>query len=703
MRQTWSSGSTTLIGFLSALVVFSLVFATVLEFSLGTRSRDLGRAEAVNHDAQAVNLADLLFLYPGTGWYPAMACDADTLDVAQIVPDAVGQFALGEERCGQASNLDRSLNNISYEKLQRLVGAQLDADPGNGLVDYAEARRSLGLEGHGVDFHIRTWPLLPGVAELLRNGYKDPNLRPLYVGDYEFVTKSDQKKVPVLVQHTKGVQDNGVDSATLWVNVTNNGTVPTMFSVRFTVATQRPIEVEEHTPLLPVEATFNATLTVNKTKDWKWKDDAKREFDYLIRDKSQTVGQGTVSMAGLSMAHSGDRKILTAGMDKLVWVLQSGSVNPSVTYDNMFGDGGSTGQYSSWSLELRNASTNALVAVVPSGQMESKGGSKVFTLTSAGSYKVVLKGGDGWTAATDRFDVVAAEPDLFTPASVDAGWVPQAPVPVEVGYLAALVSHFDAGVYDLAYNDTLLPYVPGGDVLPDDNKVLADLFPGLLTAGKGQGTLANYNVLVMGSNVNHESLTSGNIKGPVEDFVEAGGLLIVQDSMDQSVHWLEPLFHVAIDSAGGGVSVPDTDHPLLNVPNRLDYAAFDTHGSVWEFNRQEDANHFTHVITEAAGDVLAVSDPGEFGKGRVILTSWQAYDMVPGPDAGCTAGSYAPSCPGLAVFNNMLTIAYHGLYIDYGPPIPAGAPVSAQSRILTLFHPELHEEVELYALVYVFG
>lgn len=698
MGRMDEEGGSPLIGFIGALFVFSLVFAAVIEYSLMGQGQREQVEDKANLAALAVNLANLVLLTPGRGWYGPAGCDSGSLDSSDFAPDQVQRFALGEEPCAVGASHEAHINNLSYDKVQSLFGAGVEGDPTNAKLDYEEARDSLGLTQSGVDFHVRAWPILPTIEELLRTGQKDPNLRPLFIGDYE---RRQGGEVPtVLVQHSAGLEDR-TNVALLWVNVTNNGTEPTLFSVRFAIPLKHDVVVEEHTPLLAPGESFNVSFSANKTSDWEWKANAAPRFDYLVRDISQTLGEGSVSLASISTtAPSPARRILTAEMDQLVWVMDDDSVSVSTTYDVLKGDGASNVNYNGWSLEVRNRTTDEIVA--SSSTLNANGGSKSFSLTQLGDYDLVLNGGVDWVANLDSFSVVADNPQPFTPASGTGAWVPEPPVATEAGYLDLVIEQFDFGVFHSDYANASVPYVGGGDILPDDNQVLADELPLRLRNATGDGSTFLYNTLVVGSNVDHNTLTSGNVKYPIRDWVRAGGNLVVFGSADQSVQWLQPLFHVAIDTAGGGLSVPDQNHPILNVPNELDFAAFDNQDLAWEFHTPDAATHFTHVVLQGDDDVLAVSDPGEFGSGRIILSSWRPYDLVPGPESGCGDTPPGSNCQGLLFMDNLVTLSYHGLYVDYGPTLPDNRPVGSQSRIVTLWHPELKESVELFVVVHAF-
>lgn len=128
-------------------------------------------ADAAKLEVQAGGLIDLLFT-PG---YTAGGVPWDPADL----PDA-GAPDLSAEGLGRPGLLDLD-GGVSYEKMQFLAQAPKAADGADGLVSYAEASRSLGLEG--MDFHVRTWPTLPDTVRLLEAGRRhDNDLGIVYVG-----------------------------------------------------------------------------------------------------------------------------------------------------------------------------------------------------------------------------------------------------------------------------------------------------------------------------------------------------------------------------------------------------------------------------------------------------------------------------------------------------------------------------------------
>ncbi len=204
-----------------------------------------------------------------------------------------------------------------------------------------------------------------------------------------------------------------------------------------------------------------------------------------------------------------------------------------------------------------------------------------------------------------------------------------------------------------------------GDVYPDNkqylNTVLADRLP-------------EYDLLVIGSTVAHNTLTSNAVKDAVRDWVMAGGTLFVFGSESNNFQWLQPLFHVGTSTVNSAPAAPDVSHPLLHEPHELDWTSYDHHGLGWDLPSQG-ANavydEFQHIITTDGDDVLTVSNEGTFGTGRVFLTTYRPSEV----------SSLLSHDEATNLVHNMVLFSDRShLYLDYGPTPPDGAAVSAAVR-----------------------
>lgn len=207
-----------------------------------------------------------------------------------------------------------------------------------------------------------------------------------------------------------------------------------------------------------------------------------------------------------------------------------------------------------------------------------------------------------------------------------------------------------------------LPYL-AGDVYPDDKQYLSNVLP---------GRLAQYDILIVGGNVDHNSLTANAVKDGIRDWTLAGGTLVVLGSNSQAYQWLQPLFQTGVATVNGAALAPDVAHPLLKEPNELNWMSYDSHNRGWDIKSQGSGAHyddFTHVIVQGGEDVLAVSKDGAFGSGRILLTTYLPQEFLGGIGEAQD------------FFENVVLFADHDdLYLEYGPTAPPNTAVSMAVR-----------------------
>jgi hypothetical protein len=693
-RPLGDTASSQLIGFLVGVSVFAATLGYVVLVSVD-QDQGAGQAERSDLNQKAVSLSHLLIDSQGEGWYAGAACVAGQESATNFTPDAIVRFGIGSELCAPVGS--RVPSNLSYEKIRDMQRALMAADGANGHADYAEARSALGLDAANLDFHIRTRPVLASVIQLLQQGRQDPNLRALYVGDYESAAGPSLQ-----VAHTSGFTSNGT-TANVWVRIQNDGLTTTLFEVSFTLHLSKgDITLTRHTPVVLPGGTYNVSIAIPKSSGFSW---ATTSIDYLVSDPSQVVAQGTISAAGVSMTAATAKKIYEVHSGKLEYVLTGGSIQPKIYYSAWNADG-STASVSGWKLEVYNA----LGLLVGSDLSLHSRGWESFTLTSPTAHSVRLKDSLGGLLAQETVTALTLPAVGYNPLGGPVAYAPQAPVLPEAGFLAAILKQFDPYVYSAGYSHPSLGYQAGGDIYPDIKAAMNDDLPKALLDDKGTPspnddvpTLSRYNVVVVGSNVNHNVMTSAAAKNAIRDWVLAGGTLIVFGSQQQAVQWLQPIFHLSIESASGGISTPDANHPVLSVPNSLDYLSYSSHNASWDFTRQEDEDRFTHVLIQGDTDLLALSEDGAFGDGNVLLTGFQPYDLFDGAEpTDCAINPPGPGCAPIALIHNLVTQAYRGLFLDYGPPVPYDRNQGVSARVATVYHPELGEHVSLFVQVYVF-
>lgn len=263
--------------------------------------------------------------------------------------------------------------------------------------------------------------------------------------------------------------------------------------------------------------------------------------------------------------------------------------------------------------------------------------------------------------------------------------------------LAALGVNFTNAVHLTAAAPTIavpLPLLPdppllnylglslvAGDVYPDNGTYLSAVLP---------SRLAGYDIVVIGSSVRHQSLEPNTVKSALADWVVDGGTLVVLGSDEQNSAWLNPLFQAAVRNVNGGPFAPDVAHPMLLEPNDLDWESYDNEERGWDLQTTGSGAHyedFTHVVTVGDQDILAVSNDGTFGAGRVVITTYQPGDIS--EEQGQEQAE--------AFFENIFLYTENGrLYLEYGPTIPFGVEVVTAVRQSSLWDSSLgHVPVRL--------
>lgn len=687
-RLIGHDGTASVMALLVATGIFAVTFGVVIQTSLNA-SKATGSPKSASFEAGADRLAETIF-GAGVGWYSSLSCTDGHPDPADMQGDSLGRLGMGREPCPGARN---GALDLSFDKLQNLNNGLRDADGANGFVDYAEARESLRLTDE--DFHIRSWPVVADVRTMLETGARDPNERVAYIGAYTTLVGGGEQEYQV--QMTCGKTD-GATSIDLWVDITNNGTTPASFEAEFEIHLEDgDVEFPKHTSVLLPGATTRVIAKVTKTADWDWGANTPK-FAVEVSDVVRGLGECEASLAGVTMTAATTTPLIVVHAERLETLLSGGSATPKVYYTQFAGNGVQSA-YSAGSLQIQNLLG---LPVATDASLHSRGWES-FTLTLPLAYQAVLKSALGVEIFRDTLNVLTTTAGSFTPTGPVSGYTPEDGVVPESAYVAALVAAFDPHVYSATYSSLPMTYAAGGDVYPDLKGVLNNDLAGYLTDADGDATLANYNILVVGSDADHNAMTSAAAKQTIRDWVYAGGFLMVMGSEQQAVNWLQPIFHAAISSASSPLVTPDTTHPLLHTPNDLEYQSFDDQGRAWSYNTPETADHFTHVIASGSEDVLAVSTTGVFGKGRVLLTSYEPWDIGgSGATGDCDPAAIVASCQALQLIHNFLTFSYRELYLDYGPPIPSQGHIGAVERIATVWHPELGRQVELVVLVYVF-
>ncbi|HVL87510.1 MAG TPA: hypothetical protein VM681_05845 [Candidatus Thermoplasmatota archaeon] len=632
-----TKAASALVGLVVALAVYSIAMMFLL-----TEQQDLSRPPETLAplSAQARTALDLIVERPGV---------ASTGGDWSQDPDAMTRFGLASQVAGL----------LDVEKLRLLKRGDWQALP-NGVPDYAEIRSALGLPDHG-GFHLRTAPVAAGLD--------DPAFTPLrgipvaYVGDFQEVHGGGNRRT---VNASASMADLGTH-VRVDVTIHNNGTQATVFQYAVEVPLRNATASQtQNTRLLLPDQAATVSFRLYRATNWAWADAAERNVTIRISDVDDLVGTLKVQLP-LDM-----RTGALSGNDiGMLWIDAATVVHDAGTKATFYfgaqaGDGKDKNNVPV-TVELWNADTGSLVQSWSGGSVKTGSNAKVTTSANvaAGNYTLGIRNSDGSILGNDTIHASATEVAKFTPGAGPVTLVESAVSVLERALLASMLPDF----VDRLYNES-------GDVYPDAKSILNGPFA---------DNLPRYRVLVVGSEVDHNSMTSAQAKLAVMNWVLDGGLLVVFGSSDQQVGWLQPLFQASLATSSGGVGVPDPTHPILNTPERLKYLGYKDRGYTWRLASQS-ADAFTHVVVRegasgggqgSSSDFLAVSKPGYFGEGSIILSAWTLWGITDPPDERESK----------AFLYNVVLQALNVFYVDFGPPIPTDRNVGSATRLAVAPNP----------------
>lgn len=717
MGRNREDANSAVIGLIVAIGLFAGVFATLLDSSYLDTSAT-AQADSRVYDSIANRFADQM-VAAGSGWYEgqdAIRCVGGRENPAALTPDSVGaviadvpqgQFGLGEEGCG--GHVDANHGNwLSYAKIANLYNAEMTAST-NGHVDYEEARRSLDLVSNNLGFHVRASPVGTEVADLLGGPASTP-LSAAYIGDFgrDEVTSAGDGTVA----YESGVTD-GTDLVTLWVNITNDGITAAPFAVDFSIPLSgATLAITQHTSTIAPGDDEQVTLQLWKSRDWTWSTAVVSDpaVTFSIRDVSGEVAADAIGFAGITMtAQQRHEQVFVEAAD--LWILPDGA-GTTLTY-SAFDGTGIPARFNDWTIEVLDAAGTVVSGPTRLGNLQT--GTSAFTSSALGIYTVNLRDDRATTLwDTQTVNALEAAPEPFT-SSDEVTYGPphvEAVVFSEAALIDEIIAGFDAAAFDAEFGVDSLPYATTGDIFPDFSQVLDDhLVAKILNDGGTEttlddvGTIDSYDVIIVGSDVDHGELGSTAFSMAMSAWVNAGGTLIVFGSDAQDFGWLDHLAGSGIVTANGGLYAVDEDHPVLAIPNHLDYISYEPF-SGWSLNAHAD-RFFTHVLREGPnandGDLLAVSNGGSFGQGRVVLAGYRPAQLTTNQATECVFPLPAThDCQAAMLLENVITQSYRQLMLDYGPPIPEEQISGAAHRVVLVDHPDLGDPVVLRLTVYVF-
>jgi hypothetical protein len=202
-----------------------------------------------------------------------------------------------------------------------------------------------------------------------------------------------------------------------------------------------------------------------------------------------------------------------------------------------------------------------------------------------------------------------------------------------------------------------------GDVLYDNKQYLDAVLPGKLSLG-------GYDLLVLGSGIDHSTLTANSVKNSIDAFVRAGGTLMVFGSPGGNFNWMQPIMDLSAASVSGAVTAADPDHPVLALPWALDWDNYPTNDLAWTIGIP---SNFQNILVQGGKPVVAVSNDGAIGSGNVFLSSIQPRAVA--QNLGADEAAHF-------MFNMLLydRDSAEDPTIVFGPDPPEGTPVSSARR-----------------------
>lgn len=218
---------------------------------------------------------------------------------------------------------------------------------------------------------------------------------------------------------------------------------------------------------------------------------------------------------------------------------------------------------------------------------------------------------------------------------------------------------------DLLTDITLLE----GDLYPDHKQYLNDVLP---------SRLGEYDVLVVGTGVDHNALTSNAVKDAIAAWVDAGGRLVVLGSPQSQSQWMQPILSLSTKGGvPGSITAPDPEAAALVRPHPLAWQGYVTNGTAWDLaatGQNAHFNDFYHVLSQGGYTVMALSHDGVFGNGNVIITSVFLSEIVRNQGAA----------EAQRFLQNLILFHDNGLQVptgfEVGDPIPDDLPVASAFR-----------------------
>lgn len=506
------------------------------------------------------------------------------------------------------------LDPLKYESLAR--GKTDSSTASNGDVDYAEAKAALGLTNY--DFHLRAYPVIDRNAA--DHGIRDmDDFRVAYVGSFTGETYGTQ------AQFEADALDN-------------------------------------------LDLTFtNATRTSNAAGD-VFQQDSQIIRERLLPDIGATIQQDVISQ-GSGTAHDFYR--VPASTYNALLTLNLTPPNPAPTQGMALSKDGYTLGYA------KNREVRAIVGAVDTTGLSSAtlvwaewvDTGRENTTYDCGDYgfvEVSVDNGQTWDRRTDS--ALERSQDCNSPITkIHPANLSMRSLTLDSTCSCDNKANVLIAFHWVADNDNSIGY---GWVV-DNVRVTANT-AGTLLLSKTFAS-AEYDMLVIGSDVTHNALVPADVKNGIRDFVDLyGGKLVVLGGDGQNTNWLDRLFDVGVGGSAPASSETDVGHPFLNIPNALAYKSY-AKGTAWTFNGDH-AGLFDLVVGDSPTQQhLSVSKNGTWGPdgGHAIVTSFEPHAWEKDEARRFFA-------------NAVLHGRYRYLNIDMGPTIPPSDDVASATRSATM-------------------
>lgn len=489
----------------------------------------------------------------------------------------------------------------------------------NGYVDYEEAKLALGLSGY--DFHLRVFPSLEAKDDGTYGITGLSNYRVGYIGDYT-----------ALVPSTAAASESGV--------------------------------LDEFADLGLISYTHTLRTTAAGTGDL-YPDDGSILKAALVPQIGSSQTETLISGSATGNTFS---RVTEEDYESIVDPLVAGSLSRALAISDGSGEPSyQKGREFRTVLGVANFTGLATSTLTWYDYVDTRGAGTTPDDGDYGWVELSADGGATWYAVSNTEALRSQDSTLHPQAS---GSMTLHTIIVNAANCAACVNaqNVMVALHWVADNDNHVGY---GWIVDD-----VTLSPVSSTGFQKTFERPEYDVLVIGSNVGQTAFTAAEVKYAIRDFVqEYGGRIIVLGG-ETNTNWLQPLFHVGIRDASPGVASPDTTHPLLTVPNELDWRNFDHGGKAWDFSGGSDEELFNMVVGTGSNEhILSSSASGAFGgngqDGLVLLTTYLPYTM--GSDEARRF-----------LANSITYGKYHHLYLEAGPEVPTHEPVTTTIRSATM-------------------